>query len=60
VILADIDEYYCNEKSIEQIKRLFYVMVARAIERIILLKQAGNYCPVDMILPSDPTILERQ
>jgi superfamily I DNA/RNA helicase len=60
VILADIDEHYCNEMLMDQKKRLFYVMVARAIERIILLKRAGQHCPVNVILPTDPSILERQ
>lgn len=60
VILADIDEHYCNENIMAQKKRLFYVMVARAIDRIILLKRAGRYCPVSEILPADPSILERR
>jgi hypothetical protein len=32
-------------------------MVARAIEHVFLLKEAGNACPVDSILPKDPKIL---
>ncbi|MCP5418012.1 MAG: AAA family ATPase [Chromatiaceae bacterium] len=60
VILADIDEHRCNELLIDQKKRLFYVMTARAIEKIILLKRAGRHCPVDPILPTDSSVLERR
>ena len=41
-------------------KRLFYVMIARAKERVIMLKEAGKHCPVDAILPQDTEILERK
>jgi ferredoxin len=35
-------------------------MVARAKERVIMLKEAGKHCPVDAILPQDTEILERK
>jgi superfamily I DNA and RNA helicase len=60
VILADINEHYCNNSIMDQKKRLFYVMVARAIDRIILLKRAGRHCPISVILPADSSILERR
>jgi ferredoxin len=44
----------------DQTKRLFYVMVARAKEQVIMLKEAGKHCPVDAILPQDTEILERK
>jgi len=59
VFLADIHEYPCN-KNIEEItKRRFYVMIARARERVVLLKEAGRHCPVETILPKDENILGR-
>ena len=59
VFIVDINSFICNERNVDNVKRLFYVMVARAIDRVILLKQRGQYCPVDSILPADEAILER-
>ncbi len=59
VFIADINSFVCNESNVDNVKRLFYVMVARAIDHVILLKQRGKYCQVDNILPTDKTILER-
>lgn len=60
VFLADINQHFCNTQNQDQTKRLFYVMVARAKERVIMLKEAGKHCPVDAILPQDTAILERK
>jgi superfamily I DNA/RNA helicase len=59
VFIADINSFICNERNVDNVKRLFYVMIARAIDRVILIKQRGVYCPVDSILPVDEAILER-
>jgi superfamily I DNA/RNA helicase len=59
VFLADIHEYHCNQTNEEVVKRRFYVMVARARERVVLLKEAGRCCPVETILPKDENILGR-
>ncbi len=59
VFLADIDRHYCNPMFIDETKRLFYVMVARARENVIMLKNGDNvHCPVDAIIPQNPEILE--
>lgn len=58
VFLADIDQHYCNPQIHDEKKRLFYVMVARARESVILLKNADNYCPVSAIIPNNPDIIE--
>ncbi len=58
--LSDINEYKLWNSISDQQKRLFYVMVARARHRIIMLKEAGKACPIEGILPSDPNVLERQ
>ena len=34
-------------------------MVSRAIERVILLRNLTNPCPIDAILPHDPNLLSR-
>lgn len=60
VFIADINHFSCDDKNKDNTKRLFYVMVSRAIDRVILLKQQGMHCPVDSILPVDENILERK
>jgi DNA helicase IV len=60
VFLADINRHYFDTKNPDQAKRLFYVMVARAKEQVIMLKEAGKHCPVEAILPKDTGILERK
>ena len=60
VFLADINRHSCKTQHQDQTKRLFYVMVARAKEKVIMLKEAGKHCPVDAILPQDIEILERK
>lgn len=58
--LADINEHRYGPSFSDEKKRLFYVMVARAMRRIILLKEAGKNCPIEEILPNDSEVLERQ
>ncbi len=60
VFLADIDQHYCNPSFQDEKKRLFYVMVARTRDNIIMLKNANNHCPVEVILPNNEEILERR
>jgi len=63
VILADIDKHKYWPEIADQKKRLFYVMVARAIVNIIMFKRCdgeNKYCPVDPILPQDTDVLERR
>ena len=59
VIIADIDQFnYWPGIAAEQ-KMLFYVMVSRAITRVIFIQNGANSCPISAILPTDPTILAR-
>lgn len=58
-ILADIDEHYYRASDPDATKRLFYVMVARAIDRVFLFKRARPTA-LDEILPDDPNILRRE
>ena len=55
VVIADIDAYWNNVAD----HQLLYVMVSRAIERVILLRNLTNPCPIDAILPHDPNLLSR-
>ena len=58
VFIADINAFNCYPAIEDEKKRLFYVMVARAIEQVFLLKEAGGTCPVDRILPKDQKVLK--
>ena len=58
VMLADIDEHWFNPRNPDGARRLFYVMVARAIERIFLFMKQGDNS-IEEILPKDPGILRR-
>ena len=55
VVIADIDTYWNNTPN----HQLLYVMVSRAIERVILLRNLTKPCPIDAILPQDPNLLKR-
>lgn len=62
LLLADIDQYPCHPEDplwMDSKRRLFYVMVSRAREQVILLRQADRPCPIEAILPTDQTILRR-
>lgn len=61
VMLADINRYHCHPEErgqLDDVKRRFYVMVSRARERVVLLRQAGQPCPIEKILPADTDILQ--
>ena len=59
VFLADIDQFKCDAQNMDRTKKLFYVMVARATEHVIFLRQHGDENPVDAIIPrDDPSVLE--
>lgn len=60
VILADIDEHYYRPRDPDAARRLFYVMVARARERVFMLTTRGGSTPILQILPADPDILRRE
>ncbi len=59
VIIADVDQFLYRESSEKQQKMLFYVMVSRAKERVIMIQNRANPCPISAILPIDPNILAR-
>jgi DNA helicase II / ATP-dependent DNA helicase PcrA len=58
-ILADIDQLEPKHDP-PSLKKLFYVMVARARDEVFLLR-TGQICPVvDGLLPTDPNVLVRK
>ena len=60
VILADIDEHYHRRDDPDVAKRRFYVMVARARERVFMFRKENGYQRIEEILPNDRTVLRRQ
>lgn len=58
VMLADIDEHWFNPQDPDAARRLFYVMVARAIERVFLFMKQGERS-IEKLLPTDRGILQR-
>ncbi len=62
VVLADINGFHCrpeDKHQMDDLRRRFYVMVSRARERVVLLRQADRPCPCEAILPPDPEVLRR-
>ena len=59
VFIAGLHEFKVKHPFVDQAKRLFYVMVARAIDRVIMLQELGRHCSADAILPADTKVLER-
>lgn len=59
VFIADIDKFNIYYGDIVSMKKRFYVMISRAINNVILLKNHSNSCEVDKLLPTDEKILKR-
>ncbi|MDE0190832.1 MAG: ATP-binding domain-containing protein [Gammaproteobacteria bacterium] len=60
VVLADIDEHYHRRDDRDIAKRLFYVMVARARERVFMFQKQNGSNRIEEILPSDSNVLQRE
>ena len=60
VVLADIDEHNVRPRDLDAVRRLFYVMVARARERVFMFMKRGGKEDVEQILPEDRNVLRRQ
>ena len=60
VVLADIDEHYVRRADPDGAKRLFYVMVARARERVFMFAKRNGSSDIQRILPADPDLLRRE
>ncbi len=58
-VLADIDQHYYRPDDRETTMKRFYVMVARAREQVILLRQIGAESRIEEILPGDPEVLRK-
>ena len=60
VVLADIDEHFVRRRDPDDARRLFYVMVARARERVFMFMKRGGRKDILRILPSDRDVLRRE
>ena len=59
-VLADIDRHHVPPTDMDAVRKRFYVMVARAREQVILLRQRGANSRIEEILPDDPAVLKRR
>ena len=57
VVLADIDEHFVRRRDPDDARRLFYVMVARARERVFMFMKRGGRKDILRILPKDRDVL---
>ncbi len=60
VVLADVDEHYFRRGDPDVARRLFYVMAARARERVFMFMRRGGRKDIERILPSDRDVLRRE
>ena len=60
VVLADIDEHFVRRTDPDAARRRFYVMVARARERVFMFMKCGGDSDIERILPADRDILRRE
>ena len=60
VVLADIDEHFIPSRDPDSARRLFYVMVARAKEKVFLFMKRDGRKGILRILPSDQDVLRRE
>ena len=60
VILADIDEHVHRPQDPDVARRLFYVMVARARERVFMFMKKDGDRRIETILPDDQAVLRRE
>lgn len=60
VILADIDQYKVRHDYLDEIKKLFYVMVSRARVNVFMFTRRSGPKAILDILPNESTILIRR
>ncbi len=60
VVLADIDEHYFRRNDPDVTRRLFYVMIARARDRVFMFMKRGRSSDIESILPTDREVLRRK
>ena len=59
-MLTDIDEHYFRRNDPDATRRLFYVMIARARDRVFMFMKRGRSNDIEGILPTDQEVLRRE
>ena len=59
-ILADIDQHRIKDTDRDRTRKLFYVMVSRARQRVVMFMNRNDSPAIEAILPKDPNILRRE
>ncbi len=60
VVLADIDQHFVDAADLDRKRKLFYVMVSRARQRVVMFMKKGGGQEIDEFLPADENILRRK
>jgi hypothetical protein len=60
VVLADIDQHFVDAADLDRKRKLFYVMVSRARQRVVMFMKKGGRQEIDEFLPADENILRRK
>ena len=60
VLLADIDQHRIMDTDRDRTRKLFYVMVSRARQRVTMFTKLGGSEAIEAILPKDRRILQRE
>ena len=59
-VLADIDEHFVRRSDRDIARRVFYVMVARARERVFMFRKHNGRNDIERIMPPDHNVLRRE
>lgn len=60
VLLVDIDQHRIMDTDRDRTRKLFYVMVSRARQRVVMFRNRGGSGAIEKILPKNPSILRRE
>ena len=60
VLLAEIDQHRIMDTDRDRTRKLFYVMVSRARQRVVMFMNKGGSEAIEEILPKDQSILCRE
>ncbi|MDE2977721.1 MAG: ATP-binding domain-containing protein [Acidobacteriota bacterium] len=60
VVLADIDQHFVDAADLDRKRKLFYVMVSRARQRVVMFMKKGGRQEIDEFLPADENVLCRK
>ena len=59
VFIVNLEDFHIANDDTDVIRKLFYVMISRAREKLFMLRHRKEPCPVLSLMPDDPEILRR-